>query len=122
VAEIDAQHQTLIETINQLIRAREQGDDPEVVGTTLMRLVSYLEEHFAAEERLMQELGDPGFEEHRSEHQQFVSRTLEFVRGQREGRQHLSDDMLCFLQRWLINHILGTDRKYVPLFRKHGLR
>ena len=33
----------------------------------------------------------------------------------------LSMEVMNFLKNWLIKHIQGTDRKYGPFLRSHGL-
>ena len=40
----------------------------------------------------------------------------------RAGETVLSQDVITFLENWLIKHIKGTDKKYGPHLNKNGVR
>ena len=35
-------------------------------------------------------------------------------------RAEIGTDLAAFLKKWLIDHIGGTDQKYVPHLKDHG--
>lgn len=114
IDEIDHQHRKLIELINDLDRAMEQGQGKAVIGRTLDGLVAYTQFHFSAEEKLMDRCSYPGSERHKGEHVAFVRKLIDFKTGYAAGQLGLSIAVMSFLSTWLTEHIQGTDRQYVP--------
>lgn len=66
----------------------------------------------------MEKLGYPCLDEHKKEHRQFVRKTAEFVDRYFEGGEDITEDLTDFLSDWFISHVLGSDMKYVPHFKK----
>lgn len=114
IDEIDHQHRKLIEMINELDRAMEQGQGKAAIGRVLDGLVAYTQFHFGAEEKLMERCGYPGSERHKTEHVAFVKKLIDFKGGYARGQLGLSIAVMSFLSTWLTEHIQGTDRQYVP--------
>jgi hemerythrin-like metal-binding protein len=76
----------------------------------------------SAEEAAMERARYPELAAHRQEHAQFV----EYVSGIQEAIKVAelvsAISLLEFLRDWLFNHILGTDRLYVPFLAGSKLR
>ena len=53
---------------------------------------------------------------------QRLSATLEDPDGGVEGVKAQSAEITAFLRKWLVDHVMKTDMKLVPLFRKTALR
>ena len=62
----------------------------------------------------------PGLEDHRREHQIYVHQTEAFVTAFKDGEKNLSDDILEFLQKWLVEHILDADRRLGDFIKGRG--
>lgn len=110
VPEIDAQHQELFRRADQLITALRGGDRSEV--PPLVRFLGeYAKEHFASEERFMQEIGYPGLEAHRAAHQAFREELAELAGDfQRKGATALvALSVHNWLSDWLRRHVSGLD-------------
>ena len=109
---IDNQHQSLIERVNQLVAAIEEGREEEEIARLFEFLKEYTQDHFAAEERLMRESGYPECELHAAEHQAFCAKIADL-----EGRM-ATEGMTAVLKRdfdetvidWLFEHICRIDR------------
>jgi hemerythrin len=110
VPELDEQHKELFRRIDRLLDAMLHQDRSEA-GRLLAFLRDYATEHFAAEERLMAEVGYPDAERHIEEHRVFAKElaTLdaEFVtRG-------ATASVVFRLERqavgWLQDHVYFTD-------------
>lgn len=108
---IDEQHKALFVWINSLNEAIERGEGAEAVGEIIWNLITYVTEHFSAEERLMLSCNYPGLEEHRAEHDRFVLR-LQEIQVQFIDGHEMSKNILNFLVEWLVTHIKGTDQGY----------
>ncbi len=121
VAEIDAQHQQFIASINKLQEVISQKSR-ENIETLFADLEYYSNVHFETEEKYMVRFGFPGYEEHRSEHVHFRNIVLNFKRMYDSGVDLYGTEMLTFLKGWLSTHLKGLDQQYVRCFRENGLK
>lgn len=113
-AEVDAQHRKLVEILNQLASAVAAGAAGDVLGQIFDGLVDYTRYHFTTEEKLWREFlgGDPAEATHLAAHASFIDEISQLKAGLRqpESAQHLAEETLSFLARWLAAHILESDR------------
>ncbi len=121
IEEIDNQHKKLISMINSLYKAIKKGEGQKILKDILEGLVQYVDEHFGTEERYMEEYNYPGYLAHKKEHDKFTEQVLKVYQEFEQGKPVVTIDLMEFLKKWLKNHILGTDKKYAPFFKKHGL-
>ena len=63
----------------------------------------------------------PEYQYHKEEHLDFVTKISAYENGLINADYHLAGEILNYLSKWLINHIMKTDKKYVDCFRKNGL-
>jgi hemerythrin len=112
IPEIDAQHQELFRRAERLIAALRSGDRGEVLPL-LAYLDEYVVQHFAAEERLMREVGDPGLEAHAAAHRGFRADFAELVKDFRRSGPTalLALTIHNWLSDWLRMHICGVDQE-----------
>lgn len=113
--EIDDQHRTLIDLMNDLwaaITTNAPIDDSQKI---LERLEHYTVAHFGAEETMMRTIGYPDFDTHQLAHRHFVKRLQSEAQRLKNGEK-LSLDILHFLQDWLVNHILVNDKAYAAYY------
>lgn len=109
---IDNQHRSLIERVNCLVAAIEEGREEEEIARLFDFLKEYTQEHFTAEERLMRDSCYPESEGHAAEHRVFCEKIADL-----EGRM-TAEGMTRVLKRdfdetvidWLFDHICRTDR------------
>ena len=111
VAELDAQHQQLIELINQAYKAIQRLDSRALPGI-LDRMHEYAREHFRDEEAAMDKAGFPGLADPIEQHAAFIQQVREF----RKNLHDIADipQVFIYLSRWLTNHILVEDKKLMP--------
>ena len=122
INEIDEQHKKLVGLINKLFEAMSQGKSKEIMQAVLGELSNYVITHFATEEKLMKQLGYEEYDYHKQEHKFFIDKLNEFKIKFSSGNEAISIDLLNFLKDWLLRHIIGTDRKYIPLFKENGIK
>lgn len=113
-SEIDKQHQKLISLVNDLHSAMSQGKSQEVLGGIFDDLLSYTKYHFKSEEDEMLKKNYPDYSAHRLEHQKLTNQAMKLKQEFDSGKVVISIELLNFLKDWLKNHILETDKKYVP--------
>jgi hemerythrin-like metal-binding protein len=108
---LDAEHQQIIESINELYDAWENPAAAAATRRVLNRLVQYTQTHFDHEEKVMMEAGYPEaeFKVHKALHDAMRRRTMDL-------RTNLTlvtaRDVLVFLKDWWLNHIQGEDKKF----------
>ena len=121
VAEIDNQHQRLIDLINELHDAMKQAKGAAMIGRTLEGLVDYVSTHFAYEEGRLRELDYPELAAHSRIHQAFTRQVADFQTRYKSGKEIITLDMLDFLKKWLVDHIMGADKKYTAFLNSKGV-
>lgn len=110
---IDAQHRGLLDLINDL--GDLQGSaDPDAMTEIFHQLCSYALNHFATEERLLEEVGFPGREAHAQEHAHFIQQLLGLNQAYDPGDSRLPEVTFHFVQDWYLSHILEVDQSYAP--------
>lgn len=121
VQALDRQHQKLFDTVNELDEALSRGCGNAVVEDVLKRLVEYTVSHFAAEEKLMDSSGFPGLAAHRTKHQELTRKVGAFQQEYKAGNRNVPTALMLFLQNWLKDHILATDKKYSEFLNAKGI-
>ena len=119
---LDNEHQGLIREINRLYLALrdKQGDD--ILDDVLLMLETYTREHFQHEEALMEEYHYPGLTEHKQLHAELVSAVQELKQRAALGKEGMAQELFHFLRTWLLEHILGVDKRYGPYLESRGGR
>ncbi len=111
IADVDEQHQLLVNLINRLEQLLNGEDGVQVadIEAVLAKLTAYAQYHFATEEAMMESVGldDRHVMEHKTIHCEFLK---EVVRLKSIHGQQAANDLLKFLTYWLAYHILGTDQ------------
>jgi methyl-accepting chemotaxis protein/hemerythrin len=119
---IDEQHKVLLGLINELhagMRARKS--DAVLVGV-VERLKGYTVKHFGQEEEYFDRYGYPETAAHKEIHAKLVRQVLDFEAGLKSGKAKVTMDIMRFLKDWLVQHIMGTDKKYSAFLNGKGLR
>jgi hemerythrin-like metal-binding protein len=122
IASIDSEHQKLIGMLNDLHAAMTQGQGRAVMGKVLDGLSAYTVSHFANEENLMRLHSYSEYSVHRAEHDKLTKQVRNLQEDFRAGNATISLDVLAFLKNWLINHIVGVDKKYSALLKAGGVK
>lgn len=122
IQEIDDQHKVLINLINDVYKGMVLNKTREYLGRSLDALVDYTVNHFGYEERLFDQYNYPGTEEHKEAHGKLVGQVSDFHEKFKRGDANVDSALMRFLKDWLMNHILGTDQKYVTFFNQNGVR
>ncbi len=116
---VDEQHATLVGILNQLARHHTGNVADEDLLRVFDELVSYTVYHFATEEALMDEfrVAERHSLAHRRAHQEFVEQALAARRDAEKSPREVTGNLLAFLTNWLIQHILGMDRRLADEIR-----
>ncbi len=111
---IDNQHKRLINIINRLFDAFSNAQARNIINDIIDELAQYTVYHFSTEETLMQQYNfdHDKYLQHKKEHQYFIQKVEEFKKRALEQDYQLTYDIFNFLQQWLKDHILYTDKLY----------
>lgn len=109
---IDAQHKELINRINKLVSACENG----VCQLEAIRMVDFLSDytdfHFREEEKLQEEAGYPGLAEHKARHDEFrksVEELHEMLVEEEGPSERFTKAVHDNVIEWFYGHIKGFD-------------
>lgn len=122
IPQVDAEHRSLVDTVNRLHDAMKQGRAKAEVAGILDFLADYTGQHFAHEETLMQRHGYPGYPRHKEIHDKLVGQVTGLIGTIQKGEVVLSLDLMDFLQDWLTRHILQEDQAFARYLQEKGLR
>lgn len=121
VADVDPQHKVLVDLINEVYAAMKAGAGAATLKGIVGRLREYTVKHFTYEESILDKSGSyPDMQQHLKQHRAFVDRIAQFEQALSGGRVTVDMEMMRFLKNWLKQHIMGTDKKYVPYFNVDG--
>jgi len=122
ISTIDEEHKKFIDIINKAIVTKEHSDKPEEIREILYEMIKYALNHFATEETNMVKFNFPEYQSHRNEHLDFTDKTVSMINKVIKGDYNVANQILEYLKQWLVNHIQGTDRKYIDCFIKNDFR
>lgn len=113
LAEVDSQHQRLVELINQLGDMLGENQFTRAdLEALLMELADYARHHFSEEEALMARAGIDvrHFELHQAAHAGFLEEVDLLNAGMQGDSAPAATRLLGYLTHWLAFHILGQDQ------------
>ncbi|MEW6488256.1 MAG: hemerythrin domain-containing protein [Thermodesulfobacteriota bacterium] len=111
VDEMDRQHREIFVLLAKL----EESLAGEGEGTNLRALAAVRQHalhHFCAEESLLEGVRYPNLVQQRVQHRRFVERLRQAEASASEDR--LSLEEVHGLQSWILGHVVGLDREYLP--------
>ena len=112
IQSLDEQHQNLVEIINKFEEARKRGKGSKVMGQILNDIIGYTQEHFAFEEKMMEEAEYPDRKLHQSQHRQLLQKIERLQFDFLNDGRRITAETGKFFNYWLTNHILKHDQAY----------
>ncbi len=120
VDEIDEQHKGLANMVNELNVAIEGGWGREARDQIIVRLVEYTRVHFATEESLMSISNYPDLKKHKQQHEHLIDIVKTYIAKYQEDPSASNYDLLFFLKKWLVEHIMKDDKAMGEYLVKAG--
>lgn len=124
---IDAQHAVLVNILNEASQGASSAAAMERFGHLTDQLLDYAVYHFETEEQLMNahRYSDRAPEAaglHLSEHRGFATRVLSMREEfERDPRRVAGQQLVRFLQDWLVHHIGESDRELGAFLRREAM-
>lgn len=113
VAEVDEQHEALFEVAGRLDAAARVRKPVDHLEESFAFLAEYALDHFAAEERVMREIGYPQLAQHMQEHA-LLKRQLASLVPQWSSEGASPAVLMAlrgFLEHWLAEHVTTSDKR-----------
>lgn len=107
---IDTQHRILVLLCRKLDIAIKGQQSEQSVRWIMLELKKFTEFHFISEENLMHEIGYPGVDEHALIHSDLLGQ-LDMAIAKIAHHKEFPEDLLFFLNKWLIQHVVQEDLK-----------
>ena len=120
--DLDADHKKLIDLLNRLYDFALEPGGEGAFKNLFKEMETYAREHFTREEALLKARHYTHLISHQKEHRRYEEKLAE-IRSlvEDDSPADISSRALQFLGDWLIDHILGADQAYVPLFQPGGV-
>lgn len=112
ITEIDEEHRKLFELIASTDAALKETENPVEHALLLINeLKQYAITHFAHEESYMERIHDPELSHQKKEHAAFIEKvnSYSFDSINDDTARGIILELLEYLSRWLMSHILGSD-------------
>lgn len=125
IKSIDEQHQKLIDLINDLYLAKRSDAATELIEKVITGLIDYTEYHFIFEEKWFERINYENQEDHIKEHQVFRDKLKKYQKELNKNDTipvSMVQNLVSWLQEWLVDHILVTDRKYIGAFAQSDIQ
>ena len=118
--ELDNHHKRLFNILNRLYENCMGTELTHTLDPIVEELVSYSNDHFAAEEQHMRENMFHDIVAHIAKHREFTSK-LETLKAQCHGNSlDVAQELIILLGNWLLRHVLTEDMKYSELSKGIG--
>ena len=112
VEELDLHHEKLFSIFNTLYENCMQPDNEHCHDPDIAELLAYSRYHFSAEEQYLRKIGYVEIEHHIVQHREFIRR-VESLHLNSGNDPEISMELIAFLGKWLLHHVLEEDKLYV---------
>lgn len=118
---LDNQHKYLVETLNSLGEAINEGHGVDMIARILGRLRFYAGWHFGREEECFETYHCPAAEKNKKAHEGFITKFDNIHETFREagGSVELALTIHQEISDWIVNHIMTVDGELYPCIHLH---
>lgn len=114
VDEMNREHQQLLDLMNKLHDAHNDGRPGREILSILDRLGQATVKHFQDEEAYMERTNYPKFSQHQLIHKDLLTKFGDHSKTIHAANGNIESDFFLFLKLWLAAHIKGIDMQYNP--------
>ncbi|MCF6464466.1 bacteriohemerythrin [Clostridium sp. Cult2] len=125
INDIDEQHKELFRIGNylyEIVSIKDGIDRYDEILEGRHKLMDYAVYHFSFEEKMMKDNGYPKLQQHKRQHDSFISKVKSIDEEEIDERQKkIGMDLIIFVANWIENHILKTDMEYKEFLNNKGI-
>ena len=118
---IDTQHRMLVLLCRKLDIAIKSKVPDQRIRWIVLELKKFAEFHFLSEENLMHEVDYPDVDNHALLHTDLLMQ-LDMMIAKISHHKEFPDDLLHFLNKWLVQHVATEDLKIAEYLRQSAKR
>lgn len=120
---IDEQHQHLVNILNRMyeVDITNEGNEKRQIRRVFAELADYMNYHFETEEEILKVANYPYFQLHKQQHHELAKQLLDLQMNFSKGDSTVSVELIDFLNHWLIDHILDSDKKYASFLHSKNI-
>lgn len=120
VENVDEQHHSMINKINEIFDACSRGEGLKEVISALIFLENYTRTHFKEEEALQIECGYPKFEQHKVSHERFIKTVNDMLEEfyQNGTTMDIFIKIIEFMADWIKEHIKKEDVEFSVYYKE----
>ncbi|MGA9665460.1 MAG: hemerythrin family protein [Gallionella sp.] len=123
VAEIEQEHQKLIDMLNALNEALNKHEPRQDIYRVIGDIIAYTELHFANEEHIMAQSGFPEIELHKNHHQRMISEAHRLKEKYDEvGEELFSEWYNHWFYKNFLAHIQYADKPIEDYILQNGVK
>ena len=124
IKQIDDQHKGLVDLVNNMFSQAtgNRAQEKEYFDKVIQEAVSYVKNHFAAEEKILVATKYTGYAEHKKEHENFIRTVVQNIRDYESGKRLTLSNFSRFLRDWVLSHIALMDKQYFEYFKSIATR
>jgi hemerythrin-like metal-binding protein len=106
--------------ITRLENSLNKGMEAYHLGLVIKDLVHYTKFHFSSEERVMQQINYPEFENQKKMHETLIQNVINILLNLKDGKEITSKELISFLTKWLYDHIVNEDKKIGKYYKVYS--
>ena len=110
---LDGHHRMIIDCLNQLHPLLDATDRDTEVHAILAKLEDFVLVHFSEEEQYMKRVGYPDWHAHKEQHDKMYDVVFGLKSDVEHGRAVNAKHLFDIIYNWLLQHIMGEDKKYM---------
>lgn len=118
IKSVDLQHEKFFALLNELKLYDVNHDDIDAKVSVLQEFKAFSKYHFELEIKIMEKIQYEEIYKHREQHEYFMKKIEEFEQAYKYQSATLSEQMLDFLQKWFLVHIVEWDSNYVTHYNE----
>ncbi len=122
VEQYNSDHIQIFSFINEIHQKIKMSSNNSDILSILTSMAKFTTEHFAREEEKFVASNYPTYSEHKAVHEKLLADVSEIISKIERDESVDMIDVILFLKKWLVDHILGVDKKYGPYLNEHGIR
>ena len=117
---IEQEHYEILKLANRLRTGLDAGSSKGEIEEVLSEMLSRVRRHFESEERLMTACSYPECARHTEEHRKLLEQLESVSREVAAGAIGRSGVLGLFVERWIEQHIQGSDSRFLAHLRESG--